>query len=193
MKEYMKVIMLIIVGIILVSSISVYATATYLYNATDVGYNNTSVSNALDDLYNISSKYKELTSTTSVTPNSLLSGYTAYNSDGTLITGGLSTDCVSGTYTKPANSQINIPLGFTPSRLEMYFMNSNSNGKMIVVYDSNIGYFYQIQHPNNEVTVTRSEIYEFVNNSIVSKYGTTNTDANSTYKNKITYYYVACK
>ena len=53
-----KVIIGIILGIIIVSSISVYATATYLYNATDVGYNNTSVAGALDDLYDIANNYK---------------------------------------------------------------------------------------------------------------------------------------
>lgn len=55
-----KVIIGFIVGIILASGISVYATSTYL--ATQVNYtrNNatTNVASALDDLYNIANNYK---------------------------------------------------------------------------------------------------------------------------------------
>ena len=63
-----------------------YATATYL--ASEVEYKNgQKVSEALDDLYNISSTYKNLNQTTTATANDILNGKTAYNSNGTLLTG----------------------------------------------------------------------------------------------------------
>ena len=52
LKNNLKVIIIFIVGIVLASGISVYTTATYLYNAKDVSYtNDKSVADALNDLY----------------------------------------------------------------------------------------------------------------------------------------------
>lgn len=52
LKKNVRLIVGIIIGVILVSGISVYATATYLYNASEVKYNDQkSVADALNDLY----------------------------------------------------------------------------------------------------------------------------------------------
>lgn len=53
LKKNVRLIIGIIIGVILVSGISIGATVTYLYNANEVKYNDEkSVADALDDLYN---------------------------------------------------------------------------------------------------------------------------------------------
>jgi len=57
-SKNIKLIILILIGVILVSGISVYATATYLYNASDVKYSDEkSVENALNELYERSNNF----------------------------------------------------------------------------------------------------------------------------------------
>jgi len=96
-KKNIKLIIIIIVGILLVSGISVYATATYIYNATDVSYlkngtDNISVADALNDLYANKKESIELNDLktilgqTDATASDILSGKKAY-SNGELITG----------------------------------------------------------------------------------------------------------
>ena len=125
-----------IIGIILTSGISVYATATYLYNATEVGYNNTSVSIALDDLYSkvpagtisIStkdneidvSKYQYADTTALYTATEAQSGQGIYwNSDSFSVT---------------TSTTVNLNIGFTPSFL---CITNVANGSSIV-YKSSI-------------------------------------------------------
>ena len=60
-KKNIKLVVGIIIGAILISGISVYATSTYL--ASEVDYNKNGqakVSDALDDLYSKASTYKNL-------------------------------------------------------------------------------------------------------------------------------------
>ena len=66
------------------------------YLASEVVYNNTTVDQALDELYNRTENYVELTSDTTVDPSTLLKGITAYNKNGELITGDVSTNCITG-------------------------------------------------------------------------------------------------
>ena len=51
--------------------------------------------------------YKNLTTTTTVSASNLLSGVKAYTSDGTLVTGNVSTNCVSGSHTWTQNDTNN--------------------------------------------------------------------------------------
>ena len=138
----------------------------------------------------IPSSYKNLTTTTSVNANNLLSGVKAYTSDGTLITGTASiTDCISGTYVKPANSQINLSIGFMPSRLVLGYFVLSDNGYGYVLYDeSEDATFYFAKPYSKEVTVSGSG-YSFTNKKLISNYAT----SSQTYKNEVTYYYIACK
>ena len=87
-KRNIKLIILVITLIIITSGISVYATSTYL--ASQVDYKNgNSVADALDDLYNKTKSYKNLNIETTASESDILSGKTAYNSNGNLITGNL--------------------------------------------------------------------------------------------------------
>ena len=79
-----------ILGLVIASSIS---GIVYALNATSVDYkNNKNVSEAIDDLYNMASTYKNLSIPTTVSANNLLDGETAYDNLGNLITGSLSLD-----------------------------------------------------------------------------------------------------
>ena len=126
-----KVIIGIIVGTILVSSISVYATATYLYNATDVGYNNTNVSNALDDLY---SKVPNGTKTITTKESNIDVGNYKYADTTGLYTldevqTGKGTSWNSGT-NSIVNGSISIPVGFVPTET-IIELNCGSQGSAI--------------------------------------------------------------
>ena len=57
------------------------------YLASEVVYNDTTVENALNELYTVHETYKNLTSETTASSNDILNGKTAYNSSGELITG----------------------------------------------------------------------------------------------------------
>ncbi len=85
LKKNYKLIIGIVIGAILISGISVYATGQYL--ASQVTYNNTNVASALDELYTKLSKYKNLNQTTTSTASDIVSGKTAYDNLGNLITG----------------------------------------------------------------------------------------------------------
>ena len=92
-KKNIKLIIGIIIGMIIVSSISVYATYTYLAN--EVKYtDDKSVSQALDELYankidtSELNSLKSLLSQTNATEEDILNGKKAY-SNGNLITGKL--------------------------------------------------------------------------------------------------------
>ena len=79
----------------------------------------------------IPTKYKELTTTTTVTANTLLSGKTAYDNLGNLITGNISTDCIMGSFTPSAGYQIS---SFNPSFFVVY-SNSDSTMRWYNIYD----------------------------------------------------------
>ena len=89
-----KNILIFLLGVLTTSIVGV--TASYLYQANEISYNDTTVENALNELYTRTEDYVELTSDTTVTPQSLLNGITAYNKNGELITGNINTDCVNG-------------------------------------------------------------------------------------------------
>jgi hypothetical protein len=140
-----KNLLILLIGLIVGITSTVIASN---YLASEITYNDTTVENALNELYDLSNAaiytgstnitpteseqilntngkrlsdnitigaipntYKNLSTETTATSTDILSGKTAYDSLGNLITGGISTDCVSGNYKKPANSQLNINFG----------------------------------------------------------------------------------
>ena len=80
-----KNILIFLLGVLTTSIVGV--TASYLYQANEISYNDTTVENALNELYTRTEDYVELTSNTTVTPQGLLNGITAYNKNGELVTG----------------------------------------------------------------------------------------------------------
>ena len=83
----------------------------------------------------IPNTYKNLTTLTTATSSKILNGYTVYNSNGQLITGTASPECVSGSYTKTANNQVTIDFGLVPS---FYIINISSHeGRVSIIYNKN--------------------------------------------------------
>ena len=161
-------------------------------NSTQILYTNNKILNSNITINAVPSNYKVLNTLTDVSANNLLNGVKAYTNDGTLIIGTISTDCVKGTYTKSANSQLSIDLTFVPTKFEMYFVNAGVGDKMLIVYDQSIGSFYQIRHEANNNYAPSFETeprYAINGKNVYSNYNATGT----TYQTKLTYYYVACK
>ena len=225
MKKY---IIGFIIGAIIFSGISAFATAQIL--ASNISYKNTTVESAIDTLYTkakpdysgdttftpttssqtiqtnnkilksditinpIPSTYKELSTATTVTANDLLNGITAYDNLGNLITGSINTDCVSGVYTKPANTATNINIGFTPKKFQLiFFINTN---KHYVIYNADIDNDSKDMNvktidENGQMTGSiGTNTYTINDNHIVDATGTT---TNNRYILTYPIYYMACK
>ena len=141
----------------------------------------------------IPSNYQILNGTANINADKILSGYSAFDNNGSLVTGTASiTDCISGTYTKPANSQANIVFGFTATKAQISFYNpGNPGGNRLIILDSNINNHYLISYSNGNPTISN------VGNTIqvLNSTGfTTNYDTNgTTYKSAVDYHYMACK
>ena len=71
-----------ILGAIIFSTVSVFATASFL--ASQITYKSTTLDVALDDLYDKANNYYPL-GTTSATASDILSGKTAYSGNGQII------------------------------------------------------------------------------------------------------------
>ena len=216
-------IFLFILTAIIFTGIGVFAATTV--SSHDITYKNTTVEDAIDDLYSkakpeysgtttitpttaeqvlstnnkilknditinpIPSSYKNISDTTITTAADISSGLVAYKADGTRIIGTGTNDCVSGTYTKPANSNVNLSFGFNATRAQVYFNNPNGNGNMVVFYDSNLDESYVIMFTNNTPSIGTSAAHTLNSNGLTTNYDTNGT----TYKSTINYYYMACK
>lgn len=177
-----KVILAFILGV-LISGVSVYAATNYL--ASEIVYNNTTVENALNELYDLSNAsvytgetnitpteadqtissngkrftsditigaipntYKNLTSNTTVDATKLLDGVTAYNSNGELVTGSASTDCVRINKTFASN-EVEKDIQLTSFSPNYYYISGNLNGTVYEwVYNKNIetNYMYMVTY-----------------------------------------------
>ena len=131
----------------------------------------------------IPSSYKELTTTTDVSANSLLSGVKAYTSDGELVTGNISTDCVSGNFVWQSSYSTNgyQIANFKPS----YFLISgtpNDGIRYIFYYNNSISTnnFYNIKIPSNgdeSINYTTTSLvnntkWAMDNNGLIMKWST---------------------
>ena len=180
-KKNYKLIIGIIIGAILISGISVYATGQYL--ASQVTYNNTNVANALNDLYN---KIKDINETDSISTD-ILSGKKAYTKNG-LITGTKSIDCISGTYSKPANTYISIDIGFTPTKYILQW--ELADGTIITTfYDSSISNSIYKTDTNN-INEDFTQVFGIIDNKIIDK---SNQSNSFRYKQALTVHYMASK
>ena len=111
-------------------SLTVGITGTVIasnYLASEIVYNDTTVENALNELYTVHETYKNLTTDTTVASDKLLDGITAYNKNGELITGSLNVNNgFKGSLSIPSNyaeSTYEYYLGFRPTFI--YFEWSN--------------------------------------------------------------------
>ena len=94
-----------------------------------------------------------LSTTTTASASDILSGKTAYDNSGNLITG-THEKCVSGSFEKETNTQINIPTGFLPSKFYLFVYNTRGT-KRLVVYNSDLDNIVRNYNPtNNQISTT---------------------------------------
>ena len=222
-----KNLLILLIGLIVGITGTVIASN---YLASEITYNDTTVENALNELYDLSNAaiytgstnitpteseqilntngkrlsdnitigaipntYKNLSTETTATSTDILSGKTAYDNLGNLITGGISTDCVRGTYKKPTNSQLNINFGLPYTKFVLSFHENASNRDVVYYYNKNLNskafclqYFY-----NN----TSDNSVGLSNTIILSEQGVSSNfvSTGTALKNALTIDYIACK
>ena len=137
----------------------------------------------------IPSTYHNLAQSTTVSPDNLLFGKTAYDSLGNLITGTAHLNCISGSFT--ITSLINTPSGidieteFSPS----IFMIAYFGTPFVDIYvkDTNPNYYY-------EYLSTKEEMRQYLLTNNYNLNGKLNAHSwSSTQYSGKTAYYVACK
>lgn len=158
--------------------------------ASDITYKNTTVDKALDDLYTTASDYVKLENETTVSASNLLNGITAYDNNGNLITGAVSTDCVNSYVIHNPNTQLNVDLGFTPTKFLASYHWNNENMNLYLVYDkavSNNIYLSYYESDNTAMIENYNDKFRFENNHFISNFG------GRSLSNQYTFYYMACK
>ncbi|MBE6160631.1 MAG: hypothetical protein E7158_00215 [Firmicutes bacterium] len=134
----------------------------------------------------IPNTYKNLTTQTNATASDIVSGKTAYDNNGNLITGNFSGTCVEGSFacTTCSTTEGQQILAFKPSKFVVY---GTTNYKIIMFYDENF--------TGNNFWVTQSNgSYNF--NAPISKFIKNDkfimNSSSSDWNNK-TIYYIACR
>ena len=140
----------------------------------------------------IPNTYKNLTTQTNATASDILSGKTAYTSDGTLVTGNISTNCISGSHVWTQNDANN---GFkltdyAPSYFAVSAYLSKASVGFIWYYNKNINAneFYSISSSTDATlsTVPLSSNSSFgINNNLVLRWSSNWVGE--------TLYYMVCK
>ena len=182
-KIFKNPILTFIIGAILFSGIA--GVTAYTIAASEIEYNGSSVESALNNLYDKATNYKKLDTQTSASTNDIVSGKTAYDNLGNLISGTYSDNCVmgSGTVTSSFTTSTGGKLfDFVPS---VYFINFPS---------INVITFYKYGINENKIlTMTPNSAYGDDSPYYTARDGKyyainwTNTNVG------VTYYYIACK
>ena len=126
-------------------------------NNTQTIYTNNKLLKSNITINPIPNTYKNLTQNTTAVANNILSGYTAYNNLGELITGNLATDCVRFKHILTQSDSNN---GFYASNFKpnyyVIYANSSVNNKFIWYYNSDISTtsFYSARITDNNVGQT---------------------------------------
>ena len=134
----------------------------------------------------IPSTYKNLSQSTTVEANKLLNGETAYDNLGNLITGSISTDCVTGSIPKNSNSKK--LTSFKPSKFVVFGLDESQGNHWGNIYSSsyNATKFIDFGNGNtNNYSILRdiSTWYNLDSNSLYITLDTTNHSL----------FYIACK
>ena len=156
-----KTVLTLLIGLVIDITGTVIASN---YLASEIAYKDTTVENALNELYDLSNAsvytgetsitpteaeqtissngkrftsditigaipntYKNLTSNTTVIPERLFEGVTAYNNLGELVTGSINPNCVSGTYHHNANTNWSVDFGIKPTKFIFSYILSGTN------------------------------------------------------------------
>ena len=179
-----------LLGAVIFGSIGVAASTIF---ANDIGYTPKdttwevdNVKDAIDDLYKVSKDYVKLDEETTVSSNNLLSGVTAYDNLGNLITGNVNTDCVSGSFkcsSCTTSSGQNIGISFEP---KLIYIVSNDFTKFIG-YNHNLNLTTAYYHTPTTTAGSDSISAFFSFNNGLFIHGLGNSWNNNDYQ------FVACK
>ena len=193
-----------IITVIITAIICIGGTAlAYSYTANEIGYGNGTVKDAIDDLYttanttvtnlkNTNASLTQSNETLTEENETLTNQNSSLNNQVASLQNQVNNpNCVSDSYQKDANSQINIPLQFTPKKFMITFNNSLNDTLIGYITNqiTNKTYTYMIH--DGTYSVSESTIVRISNNSIVSSYSTSGTTG--VYNASGTVYYIACK
>ncbi len=117
----------------------------------------------------IPSTFKELTQTTTVTANNLISGITAYDNNGNLITGTMGTNCVVGTFNCTGNCHTST--GMTLTGLDFVptiFMSIKNDYTAMTYFDTSKSDKFTVSYTGIDVASSRIDITRFfvLNNGV---------------------------
>ena len=171
---------------------SVYATTRYL--ASEIEYKDTTVENALNDLYTVHEIYKNLNTETNFTANDLISGKTAYNSNGELITGVVN-ECVKGSFiyqSSYSTSGYKI-VSFNPSYFVLSGINKSTNIRRVFYYNEDLSSsnLYDIEFRNIGANTNTVQTFALGSNFIINDGLIVKWNADSWSGQSI--FYIACK
>ena len=169
MKGNMKLVIGIIIGVIISSGV----VAATMINSSDVSYKDTNVESALNGLYDKASNYKKLNTITTAVATDILTGKTAYDNNGNLITGNNENNCISGSFTcdsKCTGSTGKKVLNFRPTKFIMHLKQRGD----IIYYDpevagTSVWDLYPSPNPSSWVeypSPNYSSYFVFANNSL---------------------------
>ena len=181
-------IFLVVLTAIIVATGSVYATIKI--QANEIEYKDGTVEDALNDLYTKSSAYKKIDVSTTASANDILIGKTAYDNLGNLITGTVSTNCVTSYVTHNSNTQFNVDLGFIPTKFFASYHWNSENMNLYLVYDKAISNNIYLNYYEDNGTAkieNYNDKFGFENNHFISNFG------GRSFSNQYTFYYMACK
>lgn len=152
------------------------------YLASEIVYNDTTVDQALDELYSVHETYKNLTSDTTVTPDKLLEGITAYNKNGELVTGTYNNHCIKGSFVCNSDCISNTGIELADFMPSQFFLYDNSYFVFYAQGHNNKAYYYDNY---SQAYYTITDFY-IKNNKFVIH------DWSNSFSNR-TINYIACK
>ena len=182
----------VILGAIIFGEIITVLAATLLakdvaYTPEETSWNVDNVEDAINDLYIRAKDYKKLDTTTTATSNNILKGFTAYDSDGNLITGNLSTDCVNGSFvcdsscSTSSGKQI---LSYFPTTFVLRLTSGTSQGDLYI-YNSSVDSLVQHYSSTLDKVTTDLKWFKVNDKFVINGWGT--------YINGTKIYYTACR
>ena len=145
----------------------------------------------------IPNKYVDISDTTVTNTSQISSGLIAYKADGTKLTGTGNLNCINGSFTHQANTEVSYNFPFTPTsfiltfnqasnRVYYVFKDSKVSSNIVTAYGDKNGLIEQAL-PRNESGKTVNSAYHLDGNHIYSQ-----GENGYAYTNSYTIYYIAC-
>ena len=223
-----KTVLTLLIGLVIGITGTVIASN---YLASEIAYNDTTVEDALNELYDrsnasvytgetsitpteaeqtissngkrftsditigaIPNTYKNLTSNTTVESTKLLDGVTAYNKNGELVTGSISTNCVRINKTFASN-EVEKDIQLTSFSPNYYYISGNLDGTAYEwVYNKNIdsNYMYMVTYTTSSGANLQAQKRSINDNHFIVSSNSFTINFTSGWSGK-TVYFIICK